>query len=485
MDKSKKHDLQYRLLHAVIAGHSWYGKWGYVFGAGSFGLTAESYKEAAETIASLPLSVFFSHTRSPRSPLQDTIALYSSLSDCAGQPQTVGELFSFITCLLRAPASAPPRGVLTAWTREDVGRLEDAMIKILRSAAATRPWVSWRALKRAVSSRDSSSPLLLDYCLKEIAGRSCDDSVVAARCNENTRSIEFRLIFQNFVFPLHVYTHCPFLVLNSLQRAGFTSSYLPTESQILRDLKFLFEALLNPSTMLQFRPKPLMLQAQQASTRILDCKQFIKDYSKVRERPKPSPLVIRVWCRAELDSATPPAELLLLPAVATVGDLKAEATRVFRETYLAFQRFQVEQLTEFGHVADRTPLKLLVGSEGTVRIKGRWSGDLHRLGQFKMERGTENWTVDCSCGARDDDGERMLACDGCGVWQHTRCSGIDDVMEVPSKFICSRCSGQKRPIGPNKKCKYPREDSGLVSRCSAAASPLLDAGGYSCLAQVQ
>jgi hypothetical protein len=28
-----------------------------------------------------------------------------------------------------------------------------------------------------------------------------------------------------------------------------------------------------------------------------------------------------------------------------------------------------------------------------------------------------------TCGTQDDDGERMIACDVCGIWMHTRCSG--------------------------------------------------------------
>ncbi|RXH85730.1 hypothetical protein DVH24_009551 [Malus domestica] len=49
------------------------------------------------------------------------------------------------------------------------------------------------------------------------------------------------------------------------------------------------------------------------------------------------------------------------------------------------------------------------------------------------ERGLESWTVDCTCGAKDDDGERMFACDTCGVWQHTRCAGIHSSDEIPAK----------------------------------------------------
>ncbi|CAA6663934.1 unnamed protein product [Spirodela intermedia] len=468
MDISKKHGLEYRLLHAVTAGHSWYGNWGYEFGTGSFALTVDAYRKAVEALANLPLS--------------DTISMYCALSDC--QLLTVGELFSFVTRLLRdaegrrppsgtpACGAAAPSGVLCAWTGEEVGRLEAAMVKVLRAAGVPVGLLAGPPRRRLPAGLLLPGPsrLLPQGPCREVRR---DGMVVIVRCNAETRAIEFSLV-----------------TVGGERTAGWSG---PTRHQILRDLRFLYDALLNPGTMHPFRPRPLRQLAQQYAMRLLDCKQFIKDYDRSSSRVGgPNPPAIRVWCQAELDQpkhyAPPPAELVVLPVTATVGDLKAEATRAFRETYLAFQRFHVEQLSEYGDVADRAPVKLLVGSEGTVRVRGRWTGDLQRLGQFRMERGLENWTVDCSCGAKDDDGERMLACDACGVWQHTRCSGIDDAMEVPSRFVCRRCSGPRRPGGPGRKCRYPRDSSGMAGRCStnAAAGPtFMDGGGYGCLTQVR
>lgn len=58
---------------------------------------------------------------------------------------------------------------------------------------------------------------------------------------------------------------------------------------------------------------------------------------------------------------------------------------------------------------------------------------------LKYEGGADNWTVKCKCGTRDDDGERMVACDICEVWHHTRCSGIDDSKTMPPLFVCDSC----------------------------------------------
>ena len=86
-------------------------------------------------------------------------------------------------------------------------------------------------------------------------------------------------------------------------------------------------------------------------------------------------------------------------------------------------------------------LNLLFGSSsGSVRVRGRCNAK-YGLGRFRAERGTETWIVDCVCGTKDDDGERMLACDNCSIWQHTRCVGIDGLDEIPAKFLCWSCLG--------------------------------------------
>ena len=44
--------------------------------------------------------------------------------------------------------------------------------------------------------------------------------------------------------------------------------------------------------------------------------------------------------------------------------------------------------------------------------------------RWRHAGGAEDWVVWCeACQTVDDDGERMMACDVCGVWKHTRCVG--------------------------------------------------------------
>lgn len=216
----------------------------------------------------------------------------------------------------------------------------------------------------------------------------------------------------------------------------------PSEEQIVCDLKFLYESILHPDTMVNFKPQPMWERLLDSATKLLDSKQFMKDYETDRIAAE-NPSAIQLWCHVELsdrpkdDLALPP-ELVVLPLNATVADLKSETTKAFQEVYAMFRRFQAEKLPEFGFIEDSITLKFLVGLSASIRVQGgcRAKQGLHR---FRMERGMEKWTVDCTCGAKDDDGERMLACDTCGVWQHTRCAGIDNSDAIPTKFVCLSC----------------------------------------------
>ncbi|XP_039121277.1 PHD finger protein At1g33420-like [Dioscorea cayenensis subsp. rotundata] len=349
IDVSKKHGLDYRLLHAVTAGRPWYGDWGYQFGAGSYALDANAYQRAVDTISNVPLSCLYSHTRSPRTQLQDIISFYQSLSDC--DLVTVRDLFCCLTGLINDVQSdicgshknkkttEAGGGVLSAWTRDDITHAEEAMIKVLQAVNGSK-WVTWRALKGS-TFRSLGSPELLDYCLKGLAGKFTEDGrFVAMQCNAEANTIEFRL------------------ESNSEHASSTQSSSKPSRDHLLCDLRYLYDALLNPVTSQAYKPPITKETVLGAAKKLLDCKQFIKHYDQEAENHIPSnPFAFQVWCHVELvdqqkDYTAPPPELLILPSAATVWDLKIQATRAFQETYLMFQRFQAENLLGHGYVRD-------------------------------------------------------------------------------------------------------------------------------------
>ncbi|KAL5567434.1 hypothetical protein UlMin_030598 [Ulmus minor] len=442
MDVSKKYGLEYRLLHSITKGRPWYGDWGYEFGAGSFALTHDAYKAAVESLSSLPLSLFLSQG----SRLQEMVAYYQSLSEC--ELVNVKDLFSFLKSLIHDARKnslriddaagkkhhASTSGVLCTWSRNDIERVEEAMLRVLRAVSGAN-WVSWRALKGAVFK--VASPELIDSCLKELGGKmTADGTVVNARLNADTGAFEYRLEAGSSA-----------IKENSYEISKSSISSCRSVERLLLDLRYLYECILHPQTMLNYVPQETRDLVRTSAEKLLDCKQFAKDYSREKMTSNDHSFIC-VPCQVELideieESCTnPPPELVMLSPSATVSDMKREVSKAFQDVYVMFKRFHAEEVIEHGSVEESTPVRNLlleVTTGGVVGLRGRChvkSG----LSRFRMERGLERWTVDCKCGATDDDGERMLACDVCGVWQHTRCSGISDSEAVPARFVCRTCT---------------------------------------------
>ncbi|CAK9183641.1 unnamed protein product [Ilex paraguariensis] len=456
MDVSKKYGLEFRLLHAITKGHTWYGDWGYEFGAGSFALTQDDYKTAVSSLSDLPLSLFLSQGRKPRTRLQDLISFYQSLSEHG--LVNVRDLFCFLMTLIHDSHKYPlstddaickkrrssVSNILCAWTTRDIVHVEAAMVRVLR--AVTGPnWVSWRALRGAVCK--VAPPELLDYCLKELKGKQAvDGMVINARCAPDSGAMEYRLE-PGSVPPL----------------VGSTSNDIPSvpncpsEEHLVRDLRYLYEFLLHPQTMLSNVPQATRDLAISSATKLLDCKQFMKDYRPENMIRGSNPFMIQLSCEVDVMdhceeyAVNPPFEIIMLSANATISDIKLEASKAFQEVYLMFRRFQAEELFGYGSVDESTQISLLLGSTKLVKVRGRCLGK-NGLCKFRMERGVERWTVECSCGAKDDDGERMLACDACGVWQHTRCAGILDFDAVPARFVCHKCWCTDQMTKANGRC---------------------------------
>ncbi|MCI03306.1 PHD finger protein, partial [Trifolium medium] len=163
MDLSKKFGLDYRLLHSIAKGHSWYGNWGYEFGTGSYALTKDAYNKAVDSLSNMPLSSFLFQDRGPRHHVQSIISLYQSLAGT--ELLTMKDLFSFLLELVHKfckPRSAKtakqkeyasPCNLLCAWTRKDVEDVQHALIKVLLVSGACNEakWVTSQTLKGAVS----------------------------------------------------------------------------------------------------------------------------------------------------------------------------------------------------------------------------------------------------------------------------------------------------------------------------------------------
>ncbi|THU70266.1 hypothetical protein C4D60_Mb08t23210 [Musa balbisiana] len=55
IDASTKGKMELRLVHGVAYGEPWFGRWGYRFGQGSYGVTEQMYQRSVDALHALPL----------------------------------------------------------------------------------------------------------------------------------------------------------------------------------------------------------------------------------------------------------------------------------------------------------------------------------------------------------------------------------------------------------------------------------------------
>ena len=252
-----------------------------------------------------------------------------------------------------------------------------------------------------------------------------------------------------------------------------------TAAEVDRDLLALYHDVLE-------NYKPARLQASvgqrvtvkgaplvDAARTLLDTKQFLKVYTPLDELLDHTPAsklekpaanaqkAIRIIVTAVMDTrhqapalsglvsnagkarprsgtiTRPPPELAFLPSDPTLGDLKRVASKAFRDLYIVLNEFRVTRVKGYEGMSDKTRLGWRKMHGASVEVHGE-GADLES--EFRYQGGFEQWTVSCMCGTGDDDGERMIACDKCGVWMHTRCVGIRDSANAPKHWICPNCS---------------------------------------------
>ncbi|KAE9619118.1 putative endoribonuclease YbeY [Lupinus albus] len=279
MDVSKKYGLDYRLLHAIMKGHPWYGDWGYEFGSGSYCLTQEAYKNAVENLSNLPLSIFLFNGQNLHSHLQDMLSYYQSLSE--HKLVNMRDLFCFLMYLINDVRKTVPSvddinckkrrfnasGISSSWEKNDIECVKEAMLRVLRAVSGSN-WVSWRAVRGAVCK--VASPELIDYCLGELEGKVVHGGmVVNTRCNPQTGTSECRLEAAD--------DSCYGIIANN-NSSGLKS---PSEENLLQCLKYLYESMLHPQMMLKYVTEEKRIPALTSAQKLLDCKQFVKAYSHV------------------------------------------------------------------------------------------------------------------------------------------------------------------------------------------------------------
>lgn len=472
-DVAQKRSLEFRLIHSVAYGESWYGRWGYKFGHGSFGITAQMYMKAIEAIRGMPLTVLLQHFEGVD---QDVVAIVTMYRRVSGNTvQTVGDLMRFMTELrARLPphSATPPKTLGKAvckdfadkkctsagstnspqplgtgadapcrWSVKRLDLATQVIVEALKSCE--KKWMPRQDVRDAARVYIGDTGLL-DYVLKSLGNRVVGSHVVRRAVNPITKVLEYSLEDVNAANATPSVKESA-----ALRPAQPDAACELARTDVLRDIVCLYKNVLQSYKPARRGVKSVLTAIPTATRIILDTKQFIKDYKGEvtrkcanNEWSMDDDEMLRVMCTVVLKDAdakrnrpSPPAELVVLPPHATVGDLKQEAQRAFRETYEIMRNFVVESIPDL-EGDDEDLLFGAIESGSHVIVQGI---GIEVCSEWRYEGGNDSWTVDCPCGTKDDDGERMIACDVCEVWQHTRCGGISDADSIPLRFLCHRC----------------------------------------------
>ncbi|KAF8021171.1 hypothetical protein BT93_G1565 [Corymbia citriodora subsp. variegata] len=495
-DMSRKGLMDLRLLYGLAYGCSWFAKWGYKFNLGSFGVTKDKYNRALEVLGSLDLNTIvqdFIDTSHGRA-IRQIIRKYKDASESG--LVTISDLLQFVLAFKhkhliqkkttvegypavcsesqmvtdnRKPLQldtiddiAPPLSADISRSYEEKSHVEDnfaedtSSVSALPVAELYSRWPTKRlehAAKIIVNTlkerqadvkghksmsrqelRDAvrlyiGDTGLIDFVIKNIDNTIVGSQMVRRKMNPQTKTLVFT-----------VQEVGKEEKLENRDSSHSRSPVVEQEYDIYEDLLCLYENILfgYPDS------HPVSLATQV----ILDSKHFVKEWKYANTNDEKS---TRITCRvmptyAELVShltrPLPPGELVIVPQCVTTGELKLVMQRALRDTYVIMDQFIVREVKacEMQVRDDQQVQHRVLESQMEVLVRGQ---GLDLESELRYEGGTDNWMVDCVCGARDDDGERMVACDVCQVWQHTLCAGIEDDEDVPSMFICDRCNAVK------------------------------------------
>ncbi|PKI71253.1 hypothetical protein CRG98_008353 [Punica granatum] len=392
-DMSRKESMDLRLLCGVAYGQSWFGKWGYRFCRGSFGVTEDKYDQAIEILCSIDLNEIVQDLSDGchGKAIQSIVKSYREASD--SRLVTISDLLQFML------DSKPKRSRCSKQKTDSLGSTKD---------------------------NDEKSFAEEDYELVEVSGllTSFPDTessrqrwpVIRRRANPRTRTLEFML------------QDGP----RAIREEKLEVEDCSQDLDVHRDILCLYENVLYGYP----EHHPVSLAAQI----IFESKHFVKEWP-LSDFWDDNDKLMNVLCRAvpsyrelitEFTRPPPPGEHIRIHKCTDITEIKLAAQKAMRDTYFVTDQFIV------------TDVKVREAGPGVMQVYSVRGIRMDSGTALRYEGGPDNWVVDCVCGARDDDGEKMVACDVCQVWQHTLCNGIEQDEDVPPTFICEKCSDGKK-----------------------------------------
>ncbi|XLR65457.1 hypothetical protein S83_016129 [Arachis hypogaea] len=484
-DTSQKRGMELRLINGIAYSEPWFGRWGYKFGRGSFGVTQSMYQKAIEAIRSMPLYLLIHHIGANNFNHHEVPVIFSRYQTLSGQSLvTLGDLFRYMlelksrlpretrvignnnySCSYNNTSSTSASALVESnnncrWSPK---RIEMATRVIVEALKRTEfRWISRQEVRDAARAYIGDTGLL-DFVLKSLGNHVVGNYLVRRSLNPVTKVLEYCLEdISN-----HVYHNCNEGSLainnsNSNNNNKIKDKYKISRAQLMKDMLYLYKYIL-------IDPKPMMglefLSAIPLAARIiLDTKFLVKDYSG--EVPTfgvelGSDGKLNLYCtillrnnscidEEFLSKAMPPYECITLGSNATINELKLEVERNFREIYWGLRGFVVESIGNFSanNIISNNGKDMVLGlievMGGKIVLEG-WIGEIIGMMNNNMmigqmcENDPKNGIVECTCGTKEDDGERLVCCDICETWQHTRCVRIPNDEEIPHIFLCKRC----------------------------------------------
>ncbi|KAE8021934.1 hypothetical protein FH972_007781 [Carpinus fangiana] len=475
-DVSKKRSMDLRLLYGVAYGHSWFGRWGYLFCRGSFGVAEHNYARAIELFSQLELEkIIEDYSNNERGrEIKKIIRHYRDRSET--QLATIKDLLRFmLTIKSRAPMQIDKANDAASYStskpctritfqNKPLGKEKSLTYRKFTTVVANMDsrWPARRleyaaevvvnALKEKKSGnfchggmtrqdlRDAArlhigDTGLLDYVLKSMNNIIVGSHIVRRTVNPTTRILEYSI---------HELGNGDALISRPLP----VSAPVPGVD-VYSDLVGLYK-----NVLLDYKGSDLVDLATQA---ILDGKHFVKEWPFIDEEDQFLRFICRLMpklCDVEADQSKrelPPGEIIVVPLHTTVRELKQAVESALGDTYCITEEFFTMEVSELEELDDGELLFGAVESGAELCVRGSGIG---LENQLRYQGGADSWTVRCECGAQDDDGERMVECDICEVWQHTRCCGIEDTQTVPPLFVCSGCCVSLVPPKNDSSCAF-------------------------------
>ncbi|KAJ4974318.1 hypothetical protein NE237_007492 [Protea cynaroides] len=435
-DIARKKSMDLKLIHGVAYGEPWFSRWGYRFGRGSFGVTQPMYQKAIQAIQGIPLCLLVHQLGSSNHEIPIILHRYQMMS--SNSLFTLGHLFHF---MLELKTHLPQESSMASdntsivldtacrWSPKRVEMAARVIVDALRKAE--HRWVSRQEVRDAARVYIGDTGLL-DFVLKSLGNHIVGNYTVRRRVNPVTKVLEYCLEDISCTFP------------NQDNLSHIDPWGQRMKLQLMKDIFYLYKYILNEQSPAALITK-IFTAIPVAARIILDTKHLIKDYGgelcpNIGENLM---VLCTIWLRDNIGTnegimkALPPYEVIILPAYATVEDLKKEVQRFFREMYWGLRSFIVESIIGL-NTKDSDLILKLVQVQSQFVVKGRIVEKGINIDEI-YECGINNHIIDCLCGANEDDGERMISCDICDVWQHTRCVRIANDEDVPHVFLCSSC----------------------------------------------